>query len=351
MKKLYFTLLTILSGLTITTAQTLTATNHAPAVGDSYSRTQLDSTGANSLANITGSSAVWSFTTPITRTVTAGWYNALNTYTNGSAVNTSTLVYPTSSIAMYNTNEKSFFTTSASDLKFWGGKITIASIGADFVLSAGVIRATYPMVFGSSVTTPVFTGTISSSFTSGSISNGTAVVTYDGKGTLNLPGRTFNNVVRLKTRTYFDYSAGIIGTVTFENYDYYDLNISKHPILTVAASTITSSFGPPSAQFYAYVNKDYMQVGINEPIKEVSNLNIFPNPANSNFNISLTNNNADAVSYEIINAIGQTVRVENLASLKGESQYSIDSNNLESGIYFVKVKVGEAISVKKITIQ
>lgn len=333
------------------TAQTVTVSNHSPVVGDSYSRTQVDSTSANSLANITGGSAVWSFTTPITRTVSAGWYNVVNTYTNGAAVNTSTLVYPTSSVAMFNTNEKSFFTTSASDLKFWGGKITIAGIGADFALSSGVTRASYPMVFGASVTTPVFTGSISSILANGSISNGTAVVTYDGKGTLNLPGRTFNNVVRLKTRTYFDYSASITGQVTFENYDYYDLNISKHPLLTVAASTITSSIALPSAQYYAYVNKDYMQVGINEQTKEISNLNLFPNPAKSNFNISLTNENAEPVSYEIINAIGQTVRNEKLSASKGESLYSIEATAIESGIYFIKVTVGNAVSVKKLTIQ
>ncbi|HRD39548.1 MAG TPA: hypothetical protein PLC65_13020, partial [Bacteroidia bacterium] len=285
MKKLYFSLFTLLVAMGSAQNPLLTFANHAPVVGDSYTRTQVDSTGAAALATITGSTSVWTFTTPITRTVTAGWYNAVNTYSPGTAANTSTaLTYPAASIAKVNTSDKSFYTTSSSGLEFWGGKITIATVAADFLLSTGVTHAVYPMVFGGSATTPAFTGTITS-FVMGSISNGSAVVTYDGVGVLNLPGRSFGNVVRLKTRTYFDYVAGVTGSVTFDNYDYYSLSNSKHPIFSVAASTITSSFGPPSIQFFAYVNADYLAISVEEVSKEVSAFKVFPNPAQSDFKI------------------------------------------------------------------
>lgn len=350
MKKLYFSLLTFLT--TIASAQTplLTSANHAPVVGDSYTRTQIDSSGAAALASITGSAAVWSFTTPITRTVTAGWYNALNTYSPGTAANTSTaLTYPASSIAKVSTSDKSFYTTSSSDLQFWGGNITIQTIGADFLLSTGVKHAIYPMVYGQSSTTSAFTGTIAS-FVMGSISNGSAVVTYDGAGVLNLPGRSFGNVVRLKTRTYFEYVAGVTGSVTFENYDYYSLLNSKHPLFSVAASTITSSFGPPSIQFFAYVNADYLAISVEEVSKEVSAFKVFPNPTQSDFKISFVNENNLPASYQIINAIGQTIKSEKLISQKGKSEYNIETEGLHSGIYFVKTTVGTQSSVKKITI-
>lgn len=345
MKKLYFSLFTLLSGLLAVNAQTITATSHAPVVGDSYSRIQVDSTGANSLSSITGASAVWTFTTANSRTV-----SVVNSYTTGSSVSTGSM-YPAGTIAKLGGAEKAFYKTSATDLKFWGGNVVIQGNTADFVFSTGVTQATYPMLLNDFTNTSSFTGTVTSSFGSGTISNGTATVIYDGSGTLSLPGRTFTNVVRIKTRTYFDFSLLVTGTVTFENYDYYDLSKSKHPLLTVAASTITSSFGPPSAQYYAYLNKDYMIVGVNELSKEVAGLNVFPNPAKSNFNIRLINENAEEVSYEITNTLGQTVRAENLVSSKGESVYSVETSNLEAGIYFVKVKVGNALSVKKITLQ
>lgn len=350
MKKLYFSLFTLLVAMGSAQNPLLTFANHAPVVGDSYTRTQVDSTGAAALATITGSTSVWTFTTPITRTVTAGWYNAVNTYSPGTAANTSTaLTYPAASIAKVNTSDKSFYTTSSSGLEFWGGKITIATVAADFLLSTGVTHAVYPMVFGGSATTPAFTGTITS-FVMGSISNGSAVVTYDGVGVLNLPGRSFGNVVRLKTRTYFDYVAGVTGSVTFDNYDYYSLSNSKHPIFSVAASTITSSFGPPSIQFFAYVNADYLAISVEEVSKEVSAFKVFPNPAQSDFKISFINENNLPASYEIINALGQTIKTEKLNSQKGKSEYYIETEGLHSGIYFVKTTVGTKSSVKKLTI-
>lgn len=351
MKKLYFSLFTILVAIGSAQTPLLTSANHAPVVGDSYTRTQIDSTGAAALASITGSTAVWSFTTPITRTVTTEWYMSENTYTTGTAANTSTaLTYPATSIARVNTTEKSFYTFPGSGMEFWGGKITLLSIAADYLLSTGVTQAAYPMVYGGSVTTPAFTGTIAT-FVMGTISNGSANVTYDGVGTLNLPSRSFSNVVRLKTRTYFNYAAfTLTGSVTLENYDYYDLSLSKHPIFTVATSTITSSSSSPSTQFLAYVNADYLSIGVEEVNKEISSLKVFPNPAQSDFKISFINENNLPASYEIINALGQTIKSEKLISQKGKSEYNIETTGLHSGIYFVKTTVGTKSSVKKLTI-
>ena len=106
-----------------------------------------------------------------------------------------------------------------------------------------------------------------------------------------------------------------------------------------------------SSQSLVTINSDYLQVGIKEQSKEVASLNIFPNPAKSAFNISLTNEKADGVNYEIMNALGQTVKKETLSTEKGEVNYAIDISNIPSGVYFVKVNVGNATSVKKLTIQ
>lgn len=348
MKKLYFTLLSIFSGLAIVTAQTVTVANHQPVVGDSYSKIQIDSTGILALSTATGNTAVWNFTTPNTRTVITGWYNSVSTYTPGSTV-TSSVTYPGGTLAKISGGEKSFYSTSSSDLKFWGGNVIILGNTADFVLSSGVTQAIYPMQYGDFMNSSSFTGSIVSGFAPGTISGGSGNVTYDGLGTLNLAGRTFTNVVRLKTRTAFNFNLIVAGTITFENYDYYELSKSKHPLLTVSASTITGAGN--STQYYAYINKDYMAIGVNELTNEISNLNIYPNPSKSNFNISLTNENAEIISYEMINALGQAVKKENLGNAKGEVKFNIETTGIESGIYFVKVFVGKSSSVKKLTIQ
>lgn len=356
MKKLYFTLLSIIA-YAVTSAQTITSTNHAPIIGDSYSRIQVDSTTASGLSPIKGASAVWTYTAINTRTT-----SVVNTFTMGSSASTGSL-YPSGSIVKLNGGEKSFYTISASDMKFWGGTVVLISVPADFVLTAGVPQAGYPMSFGDSIGVAAFTGTISSTLGSGSITAGNGYVKYDGKGVLNLPAisatlspKTFTNVIRLKNVVKFSYNitsmvGPITGSVTFENFDYYATQSSKHPLFTVASSTITSSLSAPSAQSFAYLNKDYLAIGVNEVIHDITNLNIFPNPAKSNFNISLTNENAEVISYEMMNVLGQTVRKENLGNTKGDVKFNIETAGIESGIYFVKVNAGNASSVKKITIQ
>ena len=65
----------------------------------------------------------------------------------------------------------------------------------------------------------------------------------------------------------------------------------------------------------------------------------------------MNNENAEVISYEMINVLGQIVRKENLGNSKGEVKFNIETSGIESGVYFVKVYAGNATSVKKITIQ
>lgn len=344
MKKIYLILSVFVAYLTPGISQTVTVSNHQPLIGDSYSRIQVDSTGDNSLAAITGTNAVWNHTGINSRTLTV-----VNTYTNRTAVASGSL-YPSAAILKQNGPENAFYVTSPTDLKFWGGNVVIMGLTADFVFSTGVTQATYPMNYGDFTNTSSFTGTvISSTFGTGSISGGTASVVYDGKGTLNLPGRSFSNVIRIKTRTAFSFTLLVAGSITFENYDYYDLSKSKHPLFSVSASTIVTT--SPSIQYYSYINKDYLQVGINESTKELSSLNVFPNPVKNNFTLSFNNENAVPASCQIINALGQTVRTENFKPENGEVKYKIETAGIEAGIYFVKVMAGNAVSVRKITIE
>lgn len=77
---------------------------------------------------------------------------------------------------------------------------------------------------------------------------------------------------------------------------------------------------------------------------------VYPNPNNGNFTIQI-----DAVlnantSVTVVNAQGQTVRViENAQFVGGELQVNL--NGTAPGVYFVRVKTGDQLVNKKITIQ
>lgn len=99
--------------------------------------------------------------------------------------------------------------------------------------------------------------------------------------------------------------------------------------------------------FYNQVNKPNCLQAITVGITEVAKQNdfvLFPNPAKSLITISSTINGTVKINYEIVDVLGKVV-------LQNESNTSdkitININNLNSGIYFVRLHVNNSIVVKK----
>lgn len=351
MKKLYFIALSFFAGLTIINAQVvLTQANHAPSAGDTYVMYQIDSIGVTPGAS--GSSAVWNFTATPTRTTIAS--------TNSCVASTNTM-YPVGAIARATgTAAANYYTSTSGQLNFWGGNIKISIVNADYVFSTPAVHASYAMVYNSTATS-TFVGTVTSGTNSGSISGGTSTVTADGQGTLNLPNRSFSNALRVKTYTGFNFSVpafGANGSVKQETWDYYS-NLTNYPstkivpLFTILTNTIDLTSPLPNTQTNTLVliNKDYEYVSITENSSEVAELNLFPNPADNNFNLIFINEKAEQAAVEITNSLGQLVKKENLANTKGLVKHNIDITNINAGVYFVKVNVGNRSSIKKLTIQ
>lgn len=351
MKKLYFTLLSFFAGLTLTNAQVLTQANHAPLAGDAYVMYQQDSLAVTPGAS--GSSAVWNFTSS-TRTTIA--------VTNSCSASTSTL-YPVGAIARATgTAAANYYTSSSSQLNFWGGRFTALSQNVDYAFTSGAVHAAYSMMYNTTATS-TFVGSVSSGTNNGTISNGTSTVTVDGQGTLNLPNRSFANAIRVNTYTGFDFSLPLgfvtaVGNIKQQSYDYYTSlanfpSTKLNPLFSIVSNTITvtAPVATVIASSAVFLNRDYEYVSITENSSEVAELNMFPNPADNNFNLIFVNENAADVTVEISNAIGQVVQKENYTGAKGVSAQNVDVAKLQSGVYFVKINVGNKTSVKKLTIQ
>lgn len=351
MKKLYFIALSLFTGLTISNAQVvLTQGNHAPMAGDTYDMYQIDSTGVTPGAS--GTSAVWNFTATPSRTTIP--------LTNSCSASTNTM-YPAGAVARATgTAAANYYTSTGTALNFWGGNIKISFVNADYVFSTPAVHALYSMVYNTT-TTSTFVGSVSSGTASGTISNGTSTVIADGQGTLNLPNRSFSNALRVSTYTGFNFnvpSFGANGSVKQQVWDYYS-SLSNFPstklvpLFTILTTTIdlTTPFPNNQTSTLVLLNKDYEYVAVTDYTSEVKELNLFPNPANDNFNLIFVNENAANVNVEITNAIGQIVKKENIPSTKGVVSHSFNVAELNSGIYFVKVNVGDKSSIKKLTIQ
>lgn len=99
--------------------------------------------------------------------------------------------------------------------------------------------------------------------------------------------------------------------------------------------------------FYNQVNKSNCLQSIAVGITEVAKQNdfiLFPNPAKSLITISSTINGTVKINYEIVDVLGKVVlQNENNTSDK----ITLNINNLNSGIYFVRLHVNNSIVVKK----
>jgi hypothetical protein len=341
MKKLYFISLSLFVSFGLN-AQILNQSNHAPVIGEMYRTTDVSTVGVT--PGSSGSGVTWDMSA-----ISIG-----TTITNFSVVtvpSSSASAYPSASLAIEpSSGVNNFYSASSSSLKYWGGDIVVSSYNINLNYTSPAVFAAYPVTFSSTNSVSIAGNLSAGASISGSFT-GTCTTNADGTGILALPSRTFTNCMRLKITQDISFTTSFgNGTLTQVNYEYYN-SLSKTPLFTISTSTIVVPIVGTTNQMAVNINSDYQFVGIKENIKDISNLNLFPNPAKNNFNLSFVNENAEAISLEIINALGQTVRKESLGNTKGMINQSVDVSNVEAGVYFVKVNVGERTSTKKLTIQ
>ncbi len=105
-------------------------------------------------------------------------------------------------------------------------------------------------------------------------------------------------------------------------------------------------FAFPTAACGSTVTTGVKNIAKNEMISK-----IFPNPATNNVNIQVTLGTANDITVELYNAIGQKVAASKGNGNLGENTINMNLGNLNSGVYFVKIKAGNAESTKKLVVE
>ena len=88
-------------------------------------------------------------------------------------------------------------------------------------------------------------------------------------------------------------------------------------------------------------------LNLNENIFQTTSANIYPNPANSELNISIETNYNDVFSIEIIDLEGKLIQKFN-QNFKSNYLYKEDINELKNGVYFLEIKGSKSVFHKKI---
>jgi hypothetical protein len=81
-----------------------------------------------------------------------------------------------------------------------------------------------------------------------------------------------------------------------------------------------------------------------------SSLKLYPNPVVGDATLEFSVNSSMPVVVEVINTLGQKVIVKSLGNVSGNQRISLESSKLESGMYFVNLKIGDNVVSKKLTV-
>lgn len=155
---------------------------------------------------------------------------------------------------------------------------------------------------------------------------------------------------------------------------------SKSGTTLMTAPPVTTAFSPTAAQWRtetvslaafanmpqvlvkfmatsAYGNNMYIDnvnltspLGVKANVNNVSLVELFPNPAQTEANVKVSLAQASDVTITLVNALGQTVNTKMHSLNSGDNTVSLDIKGLADGVYSVLVDTKNGSVVKKLTV-
>lgn len=117
---------------------------------------------------------------------------------------------------------------------------------------------------------------------------------------------------------------------------------------------LKASGSAPSQDDYLWVDNLAFSgsvTGINNLENNISAISTFPNPATEFINVELNVKKSTVLLIQLIDLTGKIVKEINASEIQGVFKTAILTNELNKGIYFLKVSSKESSEVKKIVIQ
>lgn len=127
-----------------------------------------------------------------------------------------------------------------------------------------------------------------------------------------------------------------------------DINLDNAYLIGVL---LNASNKPVNAIEISYA--DALANGEVTSTKDVFNHNavsVYPNPFAETATIQVNLESSATVTVEVMNSIGQIVSRVDYGTLAGNQNLTLDGTKLNSGVYFVHVRIGDVLSTKRVTI-
>jgi len=180
----------------------------------------------------------------------------------------------------------------------------------------------------------------------GDVTTGVSTVTNSSCGTTNWTEITAGNFAGdrrlIMSSGPFLLNAGQMQEVEYAFVTSFDSSSTTNANLLSVAKLKTDV--QKVKNFYNLTNKPncFLTVGITELLKQ-NDFMLYPNPAKSVLTIKSTLEGSATMDYDVIDVLGKTVIKNETTNLN----FNINISDLNSGIYFLRLKINNSIVVKK----
>lgn len=322
MKKKYFiTIIAYLFTMGITAQPVITYNGNAPQIGDSYN---LSGTLGSFDPGTAGGGQSWDFS-DVQSTISAGVIG-VNPASTPFADD-----FPEATIAFRDND------TSLETYNYWqltSSEMFVLGMGTDPGPNQTINHypdprkiMQYPFAFNDTYTDNYFYAYPSAIMLLHR--RGTITATADAWGSVKTPASTYSSTLRIKQeRVYTDSvwnNGGDLMSVTTHSetdYEWYTAT-SHYPVLHIQVTEAGSSLSYSSL------------VGGIEDNPLLSQISIYPNPADDIINVRLTDGISDKIEIALVSQMGQQLTQ---LTETGNHQFSADISGLAPGVYFIRIK-------------
>ena len=235
------------------------------------------------------------------------------------------------------------------------------SVGQNVKFSNPLDQLHYPMTYLDSFN-DTYTGDITVTFLGSPFTGaqrGTSHNVVDGWGTLKLPGGIVHTGVLREhmTQNFID-SSYIVSTLvagfTLNTYMWYKAG-SHSALLTISYMDQTSGFplgtGGSMLRERTVAFSTAYPLSINDISGIENSIEVFPNPASDELNITFENLGNDNARVTLVDVMGREIAEISNKSTTGSQKVACNTSSLPRGLYLVRVQTGTEVVTRKVTLQ
>ena len=176
------------------------------------------------------------------------------------------------------------------------------------------------------------------------IRTGTSTVTYNGYGTVILPGGTYTDCARIETVQVCSDTSVINSTAnSIRNAVTYFKPGLSFPVFHTEVTLVEFTLGFDTVEAKSFALNE-AATGIHALEAPMILARVFPNPTSGHATLQLIEVISDKHSAMLLDATGRTIRVLSDGSTSFTRQLDMDVSDLQPGTYFIRVSDGDGRS-------